>query len=1177
MNPFIARKLRIGLVCAISLYALVCIGIGYWQYQINYSEQTRHYFNQEQVEIEQLSNEINQATISLAQQGNILQSVLDNIGNSYGYIENNNSSSVSKVDLFTNKVQNGLLSKNSLINQFEPIVSASMLALNSLSIVSNAFIAWQENDHEYEYMSHHSNRNPIEVIKWLALHRNKIKALLGDVYTVPPIKAEVQNKSYIIYSLKSFNKTYHLVLELEFNVKTLLEFDNETLIWHSESGFLVHSNIDNYLQKRAASNNPLLAVSFLPQTLRKFVLYEERDETPFIIRHELMESDEQNIIAKANVAGGLYKVIMFKSNRYIVAEVIQKSSFLALVVFFTGLLVLISFYHLLVWKLAKPTSLLMEYIDNQSSIFETKAQEIPKGWHYWFNKIKLSFKDNRQLLTTLTDKNKELDQLVIARTKELMQQTVIKDRNLALNRSMMNSIPDLMYFKNVSGGYLGCNKAYEDYIGLSEDKIVAKTALDVLSPDIAQKVDILETNVIRSKTTQTEQALTFNAKGERLVIDWLLSPILGKDNEVLGILGLGRDVTEQESNITELSVAAAESERANQIKGEFIANISHEIRTPMNSIIGMLQLLDDTSQDSNQKSYIKIADNSARNLLSVINNILDFSKGNADKLEVEEEVFGLSSVLDSAFANSMAKAMRKGLILDTKLPMGLPEYVIGDHVKLGQIFTNLIGNAVKFTHLGSVVVSAREISSNNSHTRIEFKVSDTGIGIAKDKQKSVFDAFSQADSSVTREYGGTGLGLTIVYQLVEALGGEIELESEEKIGTTFTLTFEFGRILEQPQYDLIQHNWLYWDTDQTIIDLLQDKLASIGTHADLLNLKITPEQFEIGNTILLCRLERLIELPEPILTLIKLRQLLLQPITFNIVTDNNLLSELPHFPLVTAPFNAQTMLLNIHQHQMIVPSKQRLQSSLLNGIKVLIVEDNEINQQVLSLILNAEKADITVVENGMKALSTLMNSEFDVVITDIQMPVMDGLTLAKKIRANEQLKNIPIIAVSAHANKADKIISKNVGINHYLTKPIDKNELFRALAECCLTNENDLLKSIQHTLDVDFLLKQFDDSIELIRTVLHKFYDSQCSDIEIFIQQINTMDINAVQSKLHSLKGMLGNLGANDAYEATKLFEIQVKVSGKVNQKQKEIWEMEIQKLLSNLTTALIPIHKSST
>jgi PAS domain S-box-containing protein len=498
---------------------------------------------------------------------------------------------------------------------------------------------------------------------------------------------------------------------------------------------------------------------------------------------------------------------------------------------------------------------------------------------------------------------------------------------------------------------------------------------------------------------------------------------------------LERTLELEKANI-ELKAAKKIADLANQTKSQFLATMSHELRTPLNAIMGMAHLALRTDLTHKQCDYIEKIDTASQSLLTIINDILDFSKIEAGKLTLENTAFSLDNVLEHLLDMLKIKADQKNVSLSFEILPNTPRQLSGDSGRLGQIILNLISNAVKFTEQGEIVMTVAAKSIDDNSVTLIFTVRDTGIGMTTEQLTRLFQPFSQADSSTTRKYGGTGLGLTICKQLVTLMGGSIQAESVYGKGSTFTF--------------------------HVILSLA-------------LNDALTP-------------------------------------------ADKN---EQPNFLMPT--FNAQ---------------------------RVLLVEDNEINQQVAMELLTSMGLQVRVANNGQEGLTLALAEPFDLILMDIQMPVMDGLTATRLMRAENTLKNIPIIAMTAHAMLGDKEKSLAAGMNDHLIKPIELNKLIAVLNRSLATCDREILKPISPSnleksllpkelppFDLALALKFTGDNAQFLRQLLLDFALRYIESAKQLNQWIHDKDFIHAEHLAHSIKGVAGTLAANELTKAADELE----------------------------------------
>jgi len=615
----------------------------------------------------------------------------------------------------------------------------------------------------------------------------------------------------------------------------------------------------------------------------------------------------------------------------------------------------------------------------------------------------------------------------------------------------------------------------------------------------------------------------------------------------------------------DLEVARNRAEQATRAKSEFLANISHEIRTPMNAMIGMTELALATRITREQREYLTAIQGSADALLALVNDLLDFSKIEARKLQLDHVGFKLRDALEDTIRVLAPRAHKKGIELACHVDPGVPDALVGDPLRLRQIVVNLVGNAIKFTDQGEVVVQAQPESRHDAKVQVHFSVKDTGIGIPPEKQQIIFEAFSQADSSTTRRYGGTGLGLAISAQLVELMGGAISVESQPGIGSTFHFTAwldidaaggeepsgKWRSMTDLPvlvvddnatNRRILEEVFTNWSMRPVAVDGGAAALAELekssragqsfavvvldGHMPDMdgfaLAQRITDDQRYAGTKLVI-----LTSAGEPE-DVARCRKLNISAYLTKPVKQSELFDVV--VSVLTEPVVEK-------------PRSSKKPRSRQGGLHVLLAEDNQVNQLVATRILEKLGHQVTAVSNGREAVSAVQSGKFDVIAMDVQMPEMDGLEATAAIRRWERTTgtHIPIIAMTAHAMKGDRERCLEAGMDGYTSKPIRINQLEQAIAKLVPTiavnvpvSKND---NAEQGIDPKALLDGLDGNRRLLNQIVRLFladYPQRLAEIQ---EAIDRGDAKALARAAHALKGSVGNFAAKNAVAVAQRLE----------------------------------------
>jgi len=798
--------------------------------------------------------------------------------------------------------------------------------------------------------------------------------------------------------------------------------------------------------------------------------------------------------------------------------------------------------------------------------------------------------------------NEDLEKRVTERTAELQKviynlgesEKQVKKSEAHLN-GILSALPDAIFIYDEDARYVDLyvrelNDAdsarmqdYEDDI----NKAIGQTVEEAMPPDVAVKIRNAINEVIGTESTvRIEYELSTTAGLRWYDSRYVLMPATGNDKKQ--IVSLARDITERKEMEKALLSAKDVAEKATRTKGDFLANMSHEIRTPMNGILGMTHLCLQTDLNSKQRNYLNKVYNSGNALLEIINDILDFSKIEAGKLSIEKIPFQLSAVLENLSTMISLKAQEKELELLFHSPPSIPDDLIGDPLRLGQILLNLTSNAIKFTEKGEVIVEVELLEKDESKILLRFAVRDSGIGLSSDQMSKLFQSFTQADTSTTRKFGGTGLGLAISKNLVELMNGQIGVESTLGEGSTFFFTakFKIGKTKvekKQTSFSTLKNlNVLVVDDNEKSLQILSETLQSFDFQVTCVNsgiealktiTKVTNGKFDlvlmdwqmpeldgIETARRMHKMENIVEKPKIILITAFSREelivethdiefdgILIKPVSSSDLLDAIMVAFGQDIPEIAFSDNKND--LNIIKLKPIM------------GAHILLVEDNLINQEVACDLLKNAGFFVEIADNGKIAIDKITSKDFDIVLMDIQMPVMDGYTATEKLRQNKKFKELPIIAMTADALLTDRDKALEIGMNAHISKPIIPNKLYEMLLKYIKplsrkipdyyiekksnlldADSDDFIRARKYSgLDLKLGMQHTNNKIDLYLSIINKFrrdYSSVQKDMETLLENKNHEE---AQRYAHSLKSVAGNIGATKIQEYASKIESSLK------------------------------------
>ncbi len=876
---------------------------------------------------------------------------------------------------------------------------------------------------------------------------------------------------------------------------------------------------------------------------------------------------------------------------------------------------------------------------------------------------KLRLHDGREFMADysilpIRRKNELVGAVMVFRdiTERIAQQSAVQQANerladqLAFQEALVNTIPYPVFYLGADSRFLGLNDAYEQIFNVRRADLIGKRVIDLdhLPEDTRQTFQQEDEDTIaKVSSVRREVSLPF-ADGHVHEALYFVSGFRRADGGPGGLVGTLVDITEQKSAERAMQEAKLLAEEAVRMKGEFLANMSHEIRTPMNAIIGITYLAMKTELNSRQRDYLVKIQQSGQHLLGVLNDILDFSKIEAGKLDVEKTEFNLSSVLENVTGVVAEKCAAKGLEFVIDAGKDIPDVLIGDPLRIGQILINYANNAVKFTEHGEIDIVVRKISDNEDEIDLRFEVTDTGIGLTQEQISRLFQSFQQGDASTTRRYGGTGLGLVISKRLAELMNGTVGVESEYGKGATFWFEVKMLKAKRKhrallPRPDLRGMNVLVADDNAYARAVICEMLTGLSFQVEVVDngqraVEAVQRADERGTPYRIVMLDWQMPVMDGITAAKKIKALKL--------------ASLPHLVLVTAygseevakgaagvgfdeillkPVNPSILFDTVmqvmgagdpsRQERKVLAEPEDVELERIQGARILLVEDNDLNQQVATELLSDVGFQVDLAENGAIAVAMVQKASYDLVLMDMQMPVMDGIVATVEIRKLPQFKELPIVAMTANVMQRDQERCLAAGMNDHLAKPIDPDALQKVLLKWIKPRQfdrpvrsskqsqpggesgnashagdssktdgdagaelgqltpksakpsaaDDTLPRDIAGLDVDRGLKFVGGRTSLYRSLLDRFASGQRSVPGQIRDALDADDLSSAERSAHTLKGTAATLGAAD------LSALAAKLENAIKEKQdRQILDDMIATVTESLNTLIAAIERSS-